>query len=275
MTLISALLSVLAVLVAVPPALAQDLHNDMVDIAYAEPIDPAHRPIYERLKARKVLEEFQEFLAPLKLPSKLLVKTEGCKGAVNSWYSNGAITLCYEYIDYIRKLAPQGPVPEGMSAGSAVLGPFVDVLLHETAHAVFHLLEVPVLGREEDAADQVAAFLLLQFGKDVARRTLTGVAYMYGLEKTNGTPTDNDFADVHGTPAQRFYNNLCIAYGGDPNTFNDFVQKKLLPRGRALGCQQEYQKLAFAFQKLILPYIDVQLMKKVQARDWLKPGDGR
>ena len=67
-------------------------------------------------------------------------------------------------------------------------------------------------------------------------------------------PDDDD------TAAQRFYNNLCIAYGGDPNTFNDFVQKKLLPRGRALGCQQEYQKITASFRKLILPYVDVAVI---------------
>ena len=31
---------------------------------------------------------------------------------------------------------------------------------------------IPVFGREEDAADQLSAFLMLQFGKDVARTTI-------------------------------------------------------------------------------------------------------
>jgi hypothetical protein len=30
-----------------------------------------------------------------------------------------------------------------------------------------------------------------------------------------------DAIDVHGTPAQRFYNLLCIAYGADAQLFGD------------------------------------------------------
>jgi hypothetical protein len=40
------------------------------------------------------------------------------------------------------------------------------MFLHETGHAVFDLLEVPVLGREEDAADLFSAYIMLHFGKD-------------------------------------------------------------------------------------------------------------
>ena len=36
-----------------------------------------------------------------------------------------------------------------------------------------------ILGREEDAADQFAAYLLLQFAKSDARRLIAGVAYSY------------------------------------------------------------------------------------------------
>ena len=43
----------------------------------------------------------------------------------------------------------------------------------EVAHAAFSMLKVPILGCEEDAADQVAAYLLLQLDKDEARRTST------------------------------------------------------------------------------------------------------
>ncbi len=258
-------------------AQAPDLRNSQVDVAYVTPLNPNHLPIQERLQKRQVLEELRTFLAPLRLPRKLLVKTEGCKGVTNSWYDprTSTITLCYEYVDYIRRLAPSGPTPQGFTPEDAVLGPFVALVLHETSHAVFDLLQVPVLGREEDAADYLAAYILMNFGKDVARRTMTGVVYIYGFEASNDKPDLNMFADVHGTAAQRFYNNLCIAFGGDPQTFKDFVQKTLLPKQRADGCAYEYAKLRNAFNKLILPHVDTDLLKLVQARDWLKPDDGR
>ena len=76
-----------------------------------------------------------------------------------------------------------------------------------------------------------------------------------------------------GTSSQRFYNTLCLGYGGDPQTFKEFVDKGWLPKERAANCAAEYQQIKLAFEKTILPYIDVNLMKQVQAKDWLKaPG---
>lgn len=44
-----------------------------------------------------------------------------------------------------------------------------DVFLHETGHAIFDMLEIPFLEREEDAADQVSAYMLLQRARDDVR----------------------------------------------------------------------------------------------------------
>jgi hypothetical protein len=149
------------------------------------------------------------------------------------------------------------------------------VFLHEIGHALFDMLRVPILGREEDAADQIAAYALLQLGKDEARRTVVGVAYMYGHEalaqERGQAPKLKQFADVHGFPAQRFYNLLCMAYGADPELFADLVEKKYLPESRAEGCGDEYKQVAYAVHKLITPYIDQKLAKQIKARKWLKP----
>jgi len=66
--------------------------------------------------------------------------------------------------------------PETTAAGvtpiDAIVGPLFDTSLHEFAHALFEMLRVPVLGREEDAADQVSAYIMLQLGKVEARRLI-------------------------------------------------------------------------------------------------------
>ena len=80
-------------------------------------------------------------------------------------------------------------------------------------HAVNDLLNLPVLGREEDSADQIAGFIMLQFGKDVARIAIKGTAYSWLTFAREDRPV---YWDTHSTPAQRFYNFLCIGYGGDP-----------------------------------------------------------
>jgi hypothetical protein len=271
----TALIGALVLLLPVSDVPAQPKPAGAIVINYVEPTDPAHRPIYDRLRERRVLEDFRDFLSPLKLPQPLEIKVQGCKGVINAWYSSRSIAVCYEYIAWIRKLAAQGAPIEGISPADAVMGPFVDVMLHELSHAVFDMLNIPLFGREEDAADQLAAFLLLQFGKDVARRTITGTALFFRHMAESQQQDAVDFASVHGLPAQRFYNVLCIAYGWDRDLFADFVRKGLLPQHRAAGCPWEYKQVAHAFKTLIGPHIDAEIQKKVQARRWLRSDDGK
>jgi hypothetical protein len=269
--------ALIGVLVTLPGSLAkaQTASADAVTIEYVKPSDPSHQPIYDRLRARRVLEDFRDFLSPLKLPKPLEIRVTGCRGVINAWYSSNSIAVCYEYIAWIRKIAAEGAPIEGISPADAVMGPFVDVLLHELSHAVFDMLNIPVFGREEDAADQLAALILLQFGKEVARRTITGTALFFRHMAESQQPDAIDFASVHGLPAQRFYNVLCIAYGWDRELFADFVKKGLLPPQRAAGCSWEYRQIAHAFKTLIAPHIDVELQKKVQSREWLRSDDGK
>jgi hypothetical protein len=260
------------------PAAAQAPAGDRpnaVRIYYGDSDNPAHLAILDRLKKRRVLEDLQEFLSPLRMPAELTIRMENCSGLVNAWYANNTITYCYDLIDYMRKNAPATTTPEGLAPEDAVVGAFVDIMLHELSHAVFDLLKVPVFGREEDAADALAAFVLLQFGKDVARRTITGTAHFWSTMAA-GRPLDkSEFATGHGVPDQRFYNVLCIAYGADRDLFGDFVRNGLLPRQRAASCDAEYRQIRYAYQRLVAPHVDVELQKQVQGRQWLKPDDGK
>ncbi|HYI26577.1 MAG TPA: DUF4344 domain-containing metallopeptidase [Bradyrhizobium sp.] len=246
------------------------LRADRVRIEYVPPKNPAHEPVFRLLKERQVLEKFKELLSPLRLPRVLQLKVEGCDGVSNAWYGDDSITVCYEYLDDIVKNAPQQTTPAGVTRADAIVGPILEVFLHEVGHAVFDYLEVPVLGREEDAADQFAAYILLQFAKSDARRLIAGVAYAYNLDASKPTTKKNPFADEHGLPAQRFYNVLCTAYGADAKLFADLVEKGYLPTERAEGCETEYDQITNAMTKLIHPYIDQKRAKRVRAKQWLK-----
>ena len=257
---------------AQPPA---ESVGGQIRIVYGEPKNPDHRLIHERLQKRRVLEDFQDFLSPLKLPQPLTIKTEACNGVVNAYYSNGAVTICYEYIAWIHQVARKVTLSNEISLEDAVVGPFVDVLLHETAHAIFDLLKIPLFGREEDAADQLAAFILLQFGNDVARRTIVGAALLFRQMAVDQQPGTADYAAVHGLPAQRFINVLCIAYGAQPKLFADYVKQGFLPVFRVGYCRWEYQQIAHAFRTLIGPHVDPVLQEKVRGREWLRADDGK
>jgi hypothetical protein len=267
------------------PAAAQQLHNNQIDIAYVAPTNPDFQRYYAGLKARKVLEELQAFLAPLKLQRKITVKVDQCNQPVQLYRPGEAVVICYEYVDALQKLAAKipadGATARGVTRDDAIVGAFVQAVLQQMASAVFDALDTPIWGREQDAADKLAGFLMLQFGAQTARRLLNGAAYFF--EASDRTWTGSDFSDVRGTDAQRFYNYLCIAYGYDQRTFGDFVEgaasahadqrADVLPLSRAKLCAKEYNDLKWAFDSLILPNVDAALLAKVLARNWLRPTD--
>jgi putative metallopeptidase DUF4344 len=262
----AALLPQTAAMAQTTPAQRSEL-----SVIYVPPKNPSHQPIYEQLKEIGFLEKVREFLSPVRLPRTLWVKLEGCDGDANASYEKDTIIICYEYIDELWKNVPEETTEDGVIDVDALAGPLLDTILHEFAHAMFDMLRVPVLGREEEAADQVAAYIMLRLGKAEARRLIAGAAYAYKTEAEAEKTSSGikQFAGAHGTPAQRFYNLLCLAYGADPQLFGDFVEKGHLPKERAEDCKEEYQRLAYAFQQLIEPHLDAVLAKEVMDKTWL------
>jgi hypothetical protein len=272
------------------------VQNPMVKVDYVEPFNPAFfwgeddpraageykqlkdkylrlEAIRQRLQKRRLLEEFSQFLAPVKLPVTLRLIAKQCNEE-NAFFSptDLAIHLCYEFIDRIERRAPKQTTPEGITRQEAIIGPTVGVLLHESGHALSRLLQLPVLGREEDTADQIAAFIMLQFGGDVARTLIKGQAYDYNFGARLGS---HPFWDNHSSDLQRQHIFLCAAYGKDRAGFQDFVDRGWLPKARAPNCEREYNQIAMAFKLTVEPHLNMDLVKKVQQRRWLRPEDAK
>jgi Putative metallopeptidase len=256
---------------SIEPVSAQSSKSPLgIDVTYVAPTDAKYTAVMERLKARHVLEQLRDFGAPLRLPHAFHLIARECHEE-NAFYSPSewSLTLCYELIDEINRDAPKSnQMKEGVTHADVVLGEVVFVVLHELGHAAFDMLQVPVFGREEDAADQMAVFLAMQFSPEVARTIVRGDYYFFN---NHDDPTEwSRYADEHGTDSQRLYNGLCWAYGGNPQLFKDFVEQGLLPQGRAIDCANEYRQISDAFTKTVLPFIDEEARKVVQARDWFK-----
>jgi hypothetical protein len=296
------ILTALAIAVAVAgPAGAQspaasELHNPNISIEYKE---PKYLHIYQRVKARKVLEELDQLLSPLKLdhPLKLSIDQDGyvCSGdAGNSYYepSDHTVHICYNWITMLEnevavrhydepgQFGPQTPgLMPGFTRGEVIVGGFVGVALHEIGHAIRHNLDIPRLGREEDAADQMAGFIMLQFGSNVAVPAIKGFINVWhhlqavDLRSTGGAITAGDQENEHSMSLQRVYNFLCLAYGSPLRADFKDLADKWLPEKRKDNCEIEYNTVKRAFDKTIMPKVDPVLLKKVQAMQIFRPDD--
>jgi putative metallopeptidase DUF4344 len=258
--------------------LASSATPGQVRISYDAPSDEKFRPIYDGLKRRQVLERLQRFLAPLRLPSVLTVKLAQCGAETRPYQTGGPVTVCYELVQRIIDITKEH-TQDANEQTRIIDGTFVEAVLHEVALAVFDLLQVPVWGRADDAADRVAALIMVKFSEEVALTTIIGTAKFF--EYSNHAWTGVDFADLGSPEAQRFYNFLCVAYGGDPLTFEFLVPRPrpgsglttMLTEHRARRCPGEYRQVQHAFDLRIMPFVDPQLLVKVRASQWLLPDE--
>jgi hypothetical protein len=260
-------------------AFADEARTDRIKIEYAPPTNPQHQAVYDLLRRRGALEKLQQIFAPFRLPLDLTIKTADCDGEANAWYERPqmkpAVTICYEYIEEMK--IPNATAPAGITTDDALIGQFFYVAAHEVGHAAFDLLDVPIFGKLEDAADQFATYIMLQFGKDQARRLIGGAAFSYKEDvlKSETTVTLKAFSNSHSRPQERFFNLLCLAYGADQKLFSDLIEKGYLPESRAKRCKREFREVAFAFKHLIASHVDAEMARKVLETDWLPRGNAK
>ena len=119
------------------------------------------------------------------------------------------------------------------------------IFYHELGHALIDVMQMPVFGQEEDAAD-VASILLIDhlFEPESALELAYDVANGFWAEAVVNAGEPVAYWGVHGPDEQRFYNTVCIFYGGDPETRDDFAEDMELPEERAEHCVEEYELAA-------------------------------
>ena len=262
------------------PAIIQGDQPSRVSIEYVVPTNPDFQELYTVLRNRRALEKIQEVLSPFRFSEQLIVKTAEC-GAVNSYYQRIAfkptVTICYEFLKHVLDSLPKETTPAGVTPDDATVGQFLWVTLHEAGHATFDIFGVPIFGREEDAADNFATYIMLQFRGEQARRLIGGAAWAWrsylGDYRRNPVVQTRlaAFSSDHGQPQERFYNLLCLAFGANKVEFAD--AGSFLPPTRAPSCPYEYRTLVRAFHKEIIPHIDQDMAKRVLSTNWLSDPD--
>jgi hypothetical protein len=255
-------------------AVAAPLQPDRFRVAYEVPQDVGHFALYRELRAAHVLEDVRRVLAFVRLPRTLRLAFVECDGDANAYYDPDAlsVSVCYEYVDDLRRLAAGPGRPPGVTPQGALHGKLLEIFLHEAGHALVDLLHIPVFGNQEEAADVFANVVLLHVRERAVRETMLGIAWMYAQEARDDDSVPRNLADGHPLAGQRYYNCLCLAYGARPQLFADVVRHDELPASRAETCGDEYRRADYAVRKLMGPYLDgVQRDRALAHLEW---GDG-
>jgi hypothetical protein len=198
----------------------------------------------------------------LSLPVDIPVIFRECSGEgedpTNAWYNaeDHSITMCYGLIKKSEDLFRNNEKTE-KDLEDAVLGSTAMTFYHEMGHALISIYKIAHTGKEEDAADELSTYILInESGDEGEKAALNGAEDFYREADQDNDLNEEKFADSHSLSKQRFYNIICWVYGSNTEKYAYLTEgdKAVLPQGRAGWCEGEYQKMVKAWQNLLGPY---------------------
>jgi hypothetical protein len=141
-----------------------------------------------------------------------------------------------------------------------VLGNTVFILYHELGHALIDQLGLPVLGHEEDAADNLASIMMIPEQADPMMDELIIAAadgwYLGNIWQREAGNTEPAWWGEHALDMQRFYSVVCLMYGSDPAGFSDLAASVSLPADRRTTCPADYAQARAGWTRLLAPHMN-------------------
>lgn len=219
---------------------------------YEEAITSAHRSLSQRVKQAAALEEITAALQQrYTLPRPVQISFDSCD-MINAFYSprDTQITFCYELLEFLAGIfVPDGAWTEEQRAN--VFGAVQFIMMHEVGHALVDVLDLPITGREEDVADQLAVYVMVRDSEKGAQGAYAGVS---ALQPSSNQFDETQLADEHSLGPVRLYNVMCWIYGSDPTKYSNIVTSGSLPQDRAVRCPGEWDRMSKAWQRLLASY---------------------
>lgn len=126
-------------------------------------------------------------------------------------------------------------------------------LYHEVAHLLIDKLGLPVLGKEEDAADNIATWMLLEKKTPDANQTLedavdgwvlTGLSY---ADYFDGP----DYVSGYSPDRHRAMQIACLMVGADGAAFRRMARAYDIPEERQHTCLYDYELMDRSLDKLL------------------------
>ncbi|HSU82573.1 MAG TPA: DUF4344 domain-containing metallopeptidase [Thermoanaerobaculia bacterium] len=242
-----------------PPPPAPDRGD--FKVVYEKVKSPDNRELQEIFRGTQLLEETARALnEKLSLPADVTIAPRECGAADATWEADRhRISICYELVgDFAELFLRAGKTVDAEKAGAAVGAANLFVVFHETGHALITLYQLPVAGREEEAADQIATLILLGSGKEGGSTAVDSASVLLVQQRNAAVQARLarlPFWSGHGFNEARLTDILCWVYGRDPQAFQELVGDGTLPAARAQGCAAEYEKVAKAWSEPLAPYL--------------------
>jgi hypothetical protein len=177
----------------------------------------------------------------------------GSGRVVYSDSSEKTIFIPFTFFEKSRELFAQAG--KGDLIDQAVSDAFFHTVLHELGHLLIAMYDIPIVAREEDAADALATALMIKYFINGESR-VEHIAELYGLEREQIKDLRKwDFMGEHSLNIQRHYQMMCHLYGSDPAKFQHIKRQIGFSDDRASICIDEYQQISQGWPRLLAPYL--------------------
>ncbi|MFL5893032.1 MAG: DUF4344 domain-containing metallopeptidase [Solirubrobacterales bacterium] len=188
-----------------------------------------------------------------------LEAVNGLDGGPHYDPSNDTITFQYGFAaliyDTLQQNNPDWSQHKLGFATGAVIG---FILEHEFTHALIHIYDLPVLGKEEDAADTLATLLLLKSPQG-DKLALGAAEFWADFSGRQNPPAIADYADAHSLDLQRAYSIICDIAGSNQERYDEINQAGILPKGDIQSCPAQYQEDVKSFTQVLQPHVKGEL----------------
>jgi len=156
-------------------------------------------------------------------------------------------------IPRFKKLSPQ----QKKMLVEFVTGNTLFVLAHEIGHGVINEMDLPIVGREEDAADSFAITMAIKMNTKMSERVLEaqikGLMFSTKRDKKEGEKLA--FYDEHSLDPQRAYTIVCYLYGSNPEKYKQLATDTKLPEERRETCVVDYKNQAWSWDELLKAHL--------------------
>jgi hypothetical protein len=173
-----------------------------------------------------------------RLPTDVTVTLASC-GRIDAFYSPAQqrLYLCDELLTYFAQVfAP----PEG--SATALRDATLFTFFHVVGHALIQVLDLPVTGPDEEAADAVGAVFLVVGEAEDEQVVLAGSRVLFQHSRVLEPAQTVPFWTLHGWTTQRYDRLRCLLYGSNPTRHAALLEDGGLSAALAQQCQETWQR---------------------------------
>ncbi|NOH36097.1 DUF4344 domain-containing metallopeptidase [Vibrio chagasii] len=203
------------------------LDNNLI-IEYSAPQDEIERQLKQEIEQSGVNDTMVDLSNQLFLfKQPLVIQYGGDEGPLYDPQTHHVLipySFYAESLNYFEK--NQYEKEYGKSAQTGAIDTLLHTLIHEAGHAYVEDQQIAILGKEEDAVDNLATILLINYvehGTDAA----ISAADMFAFESEDRPEYYDlgEYIDEHSFDLQRYFSTLCLVYGSDPEAYKNLLDE--------------------------------------------------